>query len=67
VVTSSEMYQADIAIEDGEIVKIAKDIDAGGSEVIDARRAYVFPGAIDPFVSHSLTLDGLSTEEDFRK
>ncbi len=65
VVTSSEMYQADIAIEDGEIVRIAKDIDTGGSEVIDARGAYVFPGAIDPFVSHSLTLDGLSTEEDF--
>jgi len=44
VVTSSEMYQADIAIEDGEIVRIAKDIDTGGSEVIDARGPTCSPG-----------------------
>lgn len=65
VVTSSEMYQADIAIEDGVIVKIAKDIDVGGSEALDARGAYVFPGAIDPFVSHAMTLDGIPTGMDF--
>lgn len=65
VVTSSEMYQADVVIEAGEISQIAKDIETAGTEVIDARGAYVFPGGVDGSVSHALTLDGLPGEEGF--
>lgn len=65
VVTSSEIYQADVVIEAGKISQIAKDIEALGAEVIDARGAYVFPGGVDPSVSHALTLDGLPSEESF--
>jgi dihydropyrimidinase len=59
------MYQADVVIEAGKISQIAKDIETLEAEVIDAKGAYVFPGGVDPSVSHALTLDGLPNEESF--
>lgn len=47
--TGSEGYFSDVAIENGKIIKIGKDID-GGKRVIDASGLVVTPGFID---SHS--------------
>lgn len=47
--TGSPSYQADIAIQDGKIVRISKGIESG-KNVIDARGLTVTPGFID---SHS--------------
>ena len=47
--TGSPSYFADVAVKDGKIVKIAKNI-KGGAEIIDAAGLCVTPGFID---SHS--------------
>lgn len=47
IVTSSEMYQADVEVEDGIIKSIGCDLDTAGKEVVDASGMYVLPGAID--------------------
>jgi len=45
------IYEAGIAIEDGTIVNIAKEPHLPNADIyIDAKRNYIFPGAIDPHV-----------------
>jgi len=65
VVTSSEIYQADVLTEDEKIVQIAKDIDTIDMDVIDARGAYLFPGGIDPHTHFNMPFDGITTIDDF--
>ena len=51
IVTPSERYVADIFCEDETITRIDRNIEAPpGTEVIDAKGKYVFPGFIDPHV-----------------
>ncbi|HKW08022.1 MAG TPA: allantoinase AllB [Candidatus Dormibacteraeota bacterium] len=49
VVTSQETFQADIAISDGMITEVGRDLAEQGDE-IDARGLYVLPGGIDSHV-----------------
>ena len=51
--SGSEAFAADVAIRDGKIVKIGKDL-SGAKEVIDASGLTVSPGWIDSH-SHSDT------------
>jgi len=48
-VTARGVEVADIAIEDGRIIEVGRDLDADGEEV-DAHGLYVFPGGIDSHV-----------------
>lgn len=51
VITADSRFQADIYCEGDTITAIGKNLGAPeGSEVIDARGKYVFPGFIDPHV-----------------
>jgi dihydropyrimidinase len=51
IVTPSERYVADIWCEDETITRIDRNIEAPpGTEVIEAKGKYVFPGFIDPHV-----------------
>ncbi len=50
VVTATESYKADIAVKDGRIVMISRDIDLEGERVVDAAGKLVLPGAIDAHV-----------------
>lgn len=51
IVTASDMYRADIQVEDGIISKIAPSIKAESDDkVINAAGQYVFPGGIDAHV-----------------
>ena len=49
VVTAGEVEVADVAIEDGVITEIGRDLSADGEE-IDAAGLHVFPGGIDSHV-----------------
>lgn len=50
IITAVETYQADLAIQDGKIITIGRDLQFPGSEVIDASGKYVLPGALDAHV-----------------
>ena len=44
IATASDMYEADILIENGKIVQIGKNLSADGAEIVDATGKYVMPG-----------------------
>ena len=51
IITASERYVADIFCENETITRIDRDLSAPpGTEIVDARGKYVFPGFIDPHV-----------------
>jgi len=50
IVTALESYKADIAVKDGKIVMISKDVELKGDVVVDATGKLVLPGAIDAHV-----------------
>jgi dihydropyrimidinase len=50
IVTANEIYPADLAVKDGQIVLIGKDIDLDAAFRIDAAGKMVLPGAIDAHV-----------------
>jgi hypothetical protein len=43
---AEEPQEADFAVEDGRIAARALDLEGSGTEEVDARELYVFPGAI---------------------
>ncbi|MEG0386144.1 MAG: amidohydrolase family protein, partial [Solibacillus sp.] len=48
ITTATDVYEADLLIENGKIVQIGKNLLAEGAEIIDAAGKYVMPGGIDP-------------------
>ncbi len=62
VVLKNSVEQKDIFVQDGKIVKIAKNIPADGSAEIDARGKHIFPGLIDMHVH--LREPGFERKED---
>ncbi|WP_413378056.1 dihydropyrimidinase [Alkalihalobacillus sp. 1P02AB] len=64
LVTASEIFQADLKIDNGKISMISNEI-LGGNEdtVIDAMNKYVLPGLIDPHTHLAIegTLDDFNT------
>jgi dihydropyrimidinase len=65
IISPTDTYRADIGIRRGKIVEIAKKLADGAKEVIDARGAYVFPGAIDMHTHLDMPFMGTSTSDDF--
>ena len=47
IVTDSQIFRADLLIEDGKIRLIGENLDTNDTEVIDAAGKYVFPGGVD--------------------
>ncbi|MGG3735787.1 allantoinase [Heyndrickxia coagulans] len=47
VVLPDEIKQADIAVKDGKIMKIAANLQDTGKQELDADGSYIFPGMID--------------------
>ncbi len=58
IITAKEEYRADLLIEDGKIVKIGKQLEAEGSEVVDAAGCYILPGGVDQHVHFSFEFNG---------
>jgi dihydropyrimidinase len=51
IVTADARYRADIYVQDEVITRIGEDLDAPpGTEILDAKGKFVFPGFIDPHV-----------------
>lgn len=65
IVTATDTYVADIAIENGVIRQIAENITDLQSEIIDAKGLYVFPGGIDPHTHLDMPFGGTTTKDDF--
>ncbi len=50
IITSTDTYKADIAVNEGKITTIGLHLDTKDAEVIDATDKFVLPGAIDAHV-----------------
>ena len=65
IVTASDQYVGDIAIEGETIDRIGRDLPSGDARVIDATGMYVIPGAIDAHTHLAMPFGGTVTSDDF--
>ncbi len=65
VVSSDQVQEADVLINEGKITKIAKAIDADAETVIDANGLLLFPGGIDAHTHMDLPVSGTTSSDDF--
>lgn len=66
IVTSSDIFDADIYVEDGIISAIARSIDNKQAErVINARGKLLLPGGIDGHTHFEMPFMGTTTADDF--
>jgi dihydropyrimidinase len=65
IVTAVDDYNADILIEDGQVVMIAKTIDIDADKIIDATGRLVMPGGIDPHTHMELPFGGTAASDTF--
>lgn len=65
IVTASDIYRADVCIENGVISQIGDQLSTTGAEVIDAKGCYLFPGGIDPHTHLDMPFGGTVTKDDF--
>ena len=63
VVTADLSYEADVLIENGQIIEIGKGLK--GDETLDATGCYVMPGGIDPHVHLEMPFMGTTAAETF--
>jgi dihydropyrimidinase len=63
VVTASDIYRADVLIEDEQIAAIGRDLT--GDATIDAAGAYVIPGGIDVHTHLEMPFGGTVSSDDF--
>ena len=66
VVTASDIFQAEILIEDGKVAQIGTNLPTLGAEVIDAKGCYIFPGGVDPHTHFDMPFGGTVTKDDFK-
>src|SRR5271154_4374032 len=66
VVTATDTYVADVAITDGKIVAIGKNLPRENAvRVLDASGKYVFPGGIDVHTHLDMPFGGTTSADDF--
>ncbi|XZF77046.1 dihydropyrimidinase [Bacillus sp. AL-1R] len=65
IVTATDIYKADILIEDDKICAIGLNLDCTDAEMIDATNHYIFPGGIDPHTHLDMPFGGTVTKDDF--
>ena len=66
VVTASDMFKADIGIENGKIVEISGKIDESlAKHVVDAEGKLVLPGAIDAHTHLAMPFGGTISSDDY--
>ena len=66
VVTATETYIADVAIADGKIAAIGKDLPAqNAGKVLDAAGKLVLPGGIDVHTHLDMPFGGTTSADDF--
>jgi dihydropyrimidinase len=66
VVTASDTYAADVAIVDGKVHSIGKNLpQENAGKVIDAAEKYVMPGGIDVHTHLDMPFGGTTSADDF--
>src|SRR5260370_29203014 len=66
VVTATDTYVADVAITDGKIAAIGKDLPReNATKVLDASGRYIFPGGIDVHTHLDMPFGGTPSADDF--
>src|ERR1700680_1464705 len=66
VVTATDTCVADVAIADGKIAAIGKDLPReNATKVVDASGKYVFPGGIDVHTHMDMPFGGATSADDF--
>src|SRR6202140_5204233 len=66
VVTATDTYVADVAITDGKVAALGKDIPRqNATKVLDASGKYVFPGGIDVHTHLDMPFGGTTSADDF--
>jgi dihydropyrimidinase len=65
VVTPLETFEADLGVDGGKIVAIAKTLSAREAQVIDANGLYVLPGAIDAHTHLEMPFGGTVSADGY--
>ena len=66
VVTATDTYPADVAVVDGKVHSLAKNLPLeNASRVIDASGKYVMPGGIDVHTHLDMPFGGTTSADDF--
>src|ERR1700731_2711748 len=65
-VTATDTYVADVAIMDGKIAALGKDLPRqNATKLLDASGKYVFPGGIDVHTHLDMPFGGTTSADDF--
>ena len=65
VVTPSETFEADIAVENGKIVQIGKNLNFECKNIVDATGKYILPGAIDAHTHLEMPFGGTVSADSY--
>lgn len=65
IVTESESFQADLAVKDGKIVCIGKNLSLEAEKVVDASGMLVLPGAIDVHTHLAMPFGGTVSADGY--
>src|SRR5271166_4929876 len=66
LVTAADTYLADVAIADGKIAAIGKDLPRqNATKMLEASGKYVFPGGIDVHTHLDMPFGGTTSADDF--
>src|SRR5438105_11688434 len=66
VVTASDTYQADIALQDGKIAAIGTNMPRDSArQVLNAGKKLIFPGGIDVHTHLDMPFGGTTSSDDF--
>ena len=66
IVTATETYEADVAVDGGKIAAIGTEFNEKDfTEVADAKGKYVLPGAIDGHTHLALAFGGTISSDDY--
>ncbi|TLM97566.1 dihydropyrimidinase, partial [bacterium] len=65
IVTAGDIYAGDVAVKDGKVALIGKELDLPARSVIDARGKYLLPGAIDVHTHLEMPFGGTVSSDDF--
>ncbi len=65
LVTAKEQFQADLAVKDGKIVAIGKDLELPADQVVDASGKLVLPGALDAHTHLAMPFGGTVSADDY--
>ena len=65
IVTAKGSYKADVAVKDGKIAAIGKDLEVSATKVVDAKGKLVLPGAIDVHTHLAMPFGGTVSADSY--